>query len=107
MDSCLIGDRAGGDARVVRNHEWPKVVNSSFARSTDRNLSGLFLQVHFCVWETWLLGKFSILCPQRMMNYWVEKLLGIDKEYGNSTILQIMIRINTMKPRRRRRLEAC
>ena len=102
MDSCLIGDRAGGDARVVRNHEWPKVVNSSFARSTDRNLSGLFLQVHFCVWETWLLGKFSILCPQRMMNYWVEKLLllGIDKEYGNSTILQIMIRINTIKPRR-------
>ena len=32
------------------------------------------------------------------MNFWVEKLLllGIDKEYGNSTILQIMIRINTI-----------
>ena len=56
------------------------------------------MQVHICAWENWLLGKFPNLCPQRMMNFWVQKLLllGIDKEYGNSTILQIMIRINTI-----------
>ena len=79
-------------------HEWPKVVNSSFTKSTDRNLSGLFLQVHICAWENWLLGKFPNLCPQRMMNFWVEKLLllGIDKTYENGAILQIMIRINTI-----------
>ena len=53
--------------------------------------------------------SFLTYCPQRMMNFRVEKLLllGIDREYENSTILQIMIRINTIKPRRRRYLEAC
>ena len=29
---CLIGGRAGGDARAVRNHEWPKEVNSTLPR---------------------------------------------------------------------------
>ena len=51
-----------GDARAVRNHEWPKEVNSSLARSTDRNLSGLFLAS-----TTLSLGKLG--CWVRFLSY--------------------------------------
>ena len=77
-----------GDARAVRNHEWPKEVNSNLAESTDGNLSGLFLAS-----TTLSLGKLG--CWVRFLSYalrddelWVEKLflLGIDKKYENSTM---------------------
>ena len=70
-----------GDARAVRNHEWPKEVNSNLAESTDGNLSGLFLAS-----TTLSLGKLGCWVrfypmPSEMMNFRVEKLflLGIDK----------------------------
>ena len=51
-----------GDARAVRNHEWPKEVNSNLAESTDRNLSGLFLAS-----TTLSLGKLG--CWVRFLSY--------------------------------------
>ena len=51
-----------GDARAVRNHEWPKEVNSNLAESTDGNLSGLFLAS-----TTLSLGKLG--CWVRFLSY--------------------------------------
>ena len=67
----LIGGRAGGDARAVRNHEWPKEVNSNLAESTDGNLSGLFLAS-----TTLSLGKLG--CWVRFLSYALrdDELLG-------------------------------
>ena len=77
-----------GDARAVRNHEWPKEVNSNLAESTDGNLSGLFLAS-----TTLSLGKLG--CWVRFLSYALRDdellggklfLLGIDKKYENSTM---------------------
>ena len=87
-----------------------KVVNSDFPRvQTKKSERLVFLQVHVLHLGRLVAGGVLLTyCPQRMMNFRVEKilLLGINKEHEISTMFQIMIRINTIKPCRRRYLEA-